>query len=509
MHDDQPKLGRRGFLQGASVLGVTAARVLGTSGTAAAHGTSYQWLAGDHHIHTQYSYDGMYTVEQQVEGGRKHGAEWMVISDHGHATHERLSVEKIQADVVAARRKHPNLVLWHGMEWNVPGAEHGTLFFEDCKQEAAVLRDFERQFDWRLNGQEGSSPANEAKALEAIRWLRTKIRNGTMKSALVLVNHPLRNGRVAPHELRAFRDSAPDIVVGMEGAPGAQADSLTGGHRGGYANSPGANSWPGYPAEAYRTYGGFDWATAKLGGVWDSMLAEGKGWWITSNSDSHFNHRGTIVRVPEPGNQYDLVGKHLDAIDVGPPQVTPPYADFFPGEFSRTIVGATKRSQRAVMEGLRAGRAWVCHGGLIDDLRFQIWSHSDRSTLGETLRVRRGGDITVMITARLATRPNSAGFVPKLARLDLIRGAVTGRPTDPETAVNPRVSVEKSFEPRRGQRSAVFTHTIRNVREPFYLRLRGTDGKRGSIEPQVDVVGQADPWQDLWAYTNPIFVDVR
>jgi hypothetical protein len=331
-----------------------------------------------------------------------------------------------------------------------------------------------------------------------------------MKSALVVVNHPSRNGRVAPHELRALRDAAPEIVIGMEGAPGAQGDGIPvpvghGAYRGGYANSAGPNSWPGLPPEGYRTFGGFDWMTAKLGGVWDSLLSEGKGWWITSNSDSHFNFRDSVVRVPEPRDEYDRTGKHLTAIDTGPPQVAAPYVDFFPGEFSRTVVGATRRSQQAVMEGLRAGRAWVCHGGLIQDLRFQVWSDEDRVTLGETLEVRRGSDVTVRIAVRMATRPNSAGFVPKLARLDLIRGGVTGHAT-PDSAENPDVAVTLSFEPRR---HSVFTHTFRNVREPFYVRLRGTDGKRGGVEPQADVFGQADPWQDLWAYTNPIFVDVR
>ncbi|MEO6082359.1 MAG: PHP domain-containing protein [Umezawaea sp.] len=507
------EIDRRRFLRGVGVLGATAAGVLGSTPTAAAHSGAYRWLVGDHHVHTQYSYDGMYSVEQQVAGALRHGVDWMVISDHGHASHERLSVEKIQADVVAARRKHPDLLLWHGMEWNVPGAEHGTLFFEDCLDEAAVFRDFERRFDWRLNGQEPSSPVNEAKALEAIAWLRTKIHNGTMRSAIVVVNHPSRNGRVAPHELRALRDAAPEIVIGMEGAPGAQGDGFPapvghGAYRGGYANAAGPNSWPGLPPEGYRTFGGFDWMTATLGGVWDSLLAEGRGWWITSNSDSHFNFRDTVVRVPEPGDQYDRTGKHLDAVDTGPPQLAAPYVDFFPGEFSRTVVGATRGSRKAVMEGLRAGRAWVCHGGLVDDLRFRIRSRDHEATLGERLRVRRGDDVTVRIDVRLAAKPNSAGFVPELARLDLIRGKVTG-PTGPEAATNPDVAVARSFQPRRGCRRAEFRHTFRNVREPFYLRLRGTDGNRGGVEPQVDVVGQADPWRDLWTYTNPIFVDVR
>ena len=52
-----------------------------------------------------------------------------------------------------------------------------------------------------------------------------------------------------------------------------------------------------------------------------------------------------------------------------------------------------------------------------------------------------------------------------------------------------------------------------------YLRVRGTDGKRSAVGlmgasvdpagPAIDVVGDADPWQDLWFYANPIWVVPR
>jgi hypothetical protein len=56
-----------------------------------------------------------------------------------------------------------------------------------------------------------------------------------------------------------------------------------------------------------------------------------------------------------------------------------------------------------------------------------------------------------------------------------------------------------------------FRHVLKNVDGPLYLRIRGTDGKRNDSagNPLMDVVGQADPWQDLWFYSNPVFVDVR
>ncbi|MFD1050973.1 hypothetical protein ACFQ1S_38320, partial [Kibdelosporangium lantanae] len=44
--------------------------------------------------------------------------------------------------------------------------------------------------------------------------------------------------------------------------------------------------------------GGFDWMTATVGGLWDSLLAEGKPWWITANSDSHNVYADSAVRGP-------------------------------------------------------------------------------------------------------------------------------------------------------------------------------------------------------------------
>ena len=42
--------------------------------------------------------------------------------------------------------------------------------------------------------------------------------------------------------------------------------------------------------------GGFDQMTARLGGFWDSMLGEGRRWWVTANSDSHVNWGDTSRR---------------------------------------------------------------------------------------------------------------------------------------------------------------------------------------------------------------------
>jgi PHP domain len=518
---------RRRFLRNAGLLGATVAGAGALSaGTAASTPTGatpgwdgpgrYQWLSGDHHIHTQYSNDAMYTVEQQVAGGVRNGLDWMVITDHGYLAHEKYAVQQTYADVLKARQKHRGLLLWQGLEWNTPAAEHSTIFFDCTHDEAQMLQTFERLFDGNVNGTNPSSPANELIAVQGLRWLDAQVRAGKINSALFLANHPSRNGRLSPHELRNWRDAAPHIAVGMEGSPGAQADSTptalggNGALRGGYSNSPGADSWPGYPLELYRTHGGFDWMTAKLGGLWDSMLAEGQGWWITSNSDSHRNFGDTLTS-PSPDADYSTTGKHLDPVDSG---VRHSWADFWPGQYSRTVVGATDRSYRAVMDGIRNGRVWVAMGGLLAGLEVTVFSDEGGwpVTLGGRTTVRRGGNVTILVVARLATRPNTGGSVPKLARMDLIQGQVTGPVADRDTFTTPNVRVVQSFETRHGfVPVAVFQHTFRNVRDPFYLRLRGTDGNfhaTGSLEPRMDPAGGVDPWSDLWTYSNPVFVDV-
>ena len=81
-------------------------------------------------------------------------------------------------------------------------------------------------------------------------------------------------------------------MIGMEGAPGAQGYPYgrnvgNGDMRGEYTHDPREDSYPGYKAEHMRPYGGWDWLTATVGGFWDSMLAEGRRFYITANSDAH------------------------------------------------------------------------------------------------------------------------------------------------------------------------------------------------------------------------------
>jgi hypothetical protein len=274
------------------------------------------------------------------------------------------------------------------------------------------------------------------------------VRRRRVDGALFLANHPARRGVDSPHEFRAWRDADPSVAVGMEGAPGHQAAGIAspsgaGGGRGAYDNAPSAASsaasFPGYPLESYRTWGGFDWFTATVGGLWDSLLAEGKPWWITANSDAHVVWLDTVARGP--GSDFPTNGFYDDPVYGG--VVMNQAGDFWPGFYSRTHVGAASHSYRGVMDGIRSGRVWVDHGGLLSGVDVRVRVAGDRrrdagTPLGGVLRAKRGTRVELTIDVDLANSPNWAQFVPSLAR--------------------------------------------------------------------IDVVGAADPWTDLWFYTNPIWV---
>ncbi len=539
-HELSPsELGRRGFLRRAGLLGATAAAasVFAEAGPAAAATTNaaptparpstgrYLWLAGDHHIHTQHSSDGQYRVADQVQHGSAFGLDWMVITDHGSLTHARLGVEKVNPDIVTARNVFKDQTLvFQGLEWNIPAAEHGTVFVHPGKNEVAVLKEFENGFDGTVNGWGAWTSDNERHALEGLDFLAASVTSKRVKDAAFFANHPARKGLDSPHEIRGWRARQPRIALGMEGAPGHQAAGIkaplgAGSGRGYYDNAPSADSFAAYPLESYITYGGFDWMTSTVGGLWDSLLAEGKPWWITANSDSHTIYLDDSVRGGA-GTQaeFDINGRYLDPVHgtAGPKTTN---GDFWPGYYSRTHVGAEDFTYAAVMDGLRAGRVYVDHGGLTRSVDVTVrprGSAAPGSPLGSVRSVKKGERLELQVTVGAATLPNWAQFVPRLARIDVIRGGVTGGASDTDTFSAPATKVVYQRDVSRAGDRIAFTYDLGAASEPFYVRVRGTDGNRSAVGlggasvdpagPSADVKGDADPWADLWFYTNPIWV---
>ncbi|MEI6407236.1 MAG: PHP domain-containing protein [Actinomycetes bacterium] len=531
-------IGALGAVAGAAALSPLGAAPAGaTSFTEAHNRVTNPWkparyqLAGDHHIHTQYSRDAMHTVNNQVKKATEYGLDWMVITDHGGTAHQKYSIDKITPDIAAARKAFPTAV-FQGLEWNVPGAEHATVILPPHVTTPAVLKQFELLFDGTVLADaktitNANASDGEPYAVAGLKWLAGQVKSGVVPMALMFANHPTRKGLDSPQEIRAWRDAAPGIAMGWEGAPGHQAAGISkakGGPasgRGYYDNNFDEKySYEGYRPNAtenpLRTYGGFDWGTARVGGLWDSLLAEGKPWWITANSDSHQMWNETLVggSLTKAGALdtavYNATGKYADPVDSKIAQSS--YGDFFPGYYSRTIVSSKSRSYLGVMKAMQSGQILTTHGGIIAgaDIRVQTDDDKQGVTTGGRTFVRKGGTVTATISITLASRANYADFIPKLKKVDLISGPITGPVTDAKTMYAPNTNVTKTFEITQNGGLVELTYTFTNVGNSFYLRYRGSDGKvlaKNGIDPAMDVVGDSDPWNDLWFYTNPVFVD--
>lgn len=455
---------------------------------------SRRWLAGDHHFHSWYSAswkpaadgksaptpvkagDASNPITTNVRKAAGFGLSWMVSTDHGGPNHSQFNREQAYPEVLQARRENPKVLVFYGMELNTPAAEHSSIIIPHTPAERDALFGIEKGYDRAEPWPSDPTRNTEAHMIAALKHM-----DSLADPPLVIANHPARTakgegqyGLLSPHELRNWNDAAPQVAVGMEGAPGHQAEALqrdgsrkADGARGGYDN--------GFP-----TMGGYDQMTARLGGFWDSMLGEGRRWWVTSTSDSHRHY---------------TEGGH----------------DFWPGEYSKTYVEAA-RTYADVLDGLRNGRVFTTLGDLVSELDVIVQTPDGRrrAEIGERLKVAKGSNVTVVIRLRDPAGANFGGQTPEVARVDMIRSEIGPRVADRTTDSNPRARVEKRFTPRDwvrdGERISI-AWTIRNVTEPTYLRLRGTN-RADELEPQPDPLGE-DPWTDLWFYANPVFIDVE
>ncbi|EFH83509.1 PHP domain-containing protein [Ktedonobacter racemifer] len=476
------------------------------------------YISGDHHIHTRYSPDAKYAVQRQVAEANYHGLGWMVITDHGGAAHNKLSVDLTYPDVVRAREAFPNMLVFTGLEMNIPGGEHGTVMVEPTTQERDQIKQFELMYD-------GAIVLNsEETALAGLRYL-----DGLSPKPLFFANHPARRGLDSPHEIRNWKSAAPDVAYGFEGAPGHQAAGLIRdkdgkfiAYRGFYGNTAEAGAFPGYPPESYFTYGGFDWMTAKLGGLWDSLLGDGLRWWITANSDSH-KYYNDLQDVDN--TNYNTVGYVSEADRYFQ---RPTYGDFRPGEYSRTYAIVKEQSYGAIMGALRGGKSFVVQGDLIDRLKFTAAAGRSHQgvevSLGDTLNAKKGDDVTVTIKVRVPSAPNWNKARPNVDHVDLIAGDINylSKQAGLDNQNNPSTHVVRTFgkhdwHEKWEQGGLVLTmeHVFRRVDHDFYIRLRGTntDDRRPTPKMDPDMRGQTgageSPWDDLWFYCNPIFVQVK
>jgi hypothetical protein len=455
------------------------------------------WLAGDHHIHSEWSVgwdnstnpptairggDAIYPIVKNAEMAKKYGLDWTMTTDHGGPNHSKVNLEQAYPELLKSRKAVPDLLQFYGMELDTPAADHSTLMIPNNEDESQVLYDLESKFNAREPYPNDGRNNTESKMIEALNYMKQMD-----ELPISIAHHPSRSatgvgvwGQDTPQEFRNWNDTAPEISIGMEGAPGHQASAINSdgtldpkGSRGSYGNANAA------------TMGGFDQMTATVGGLWDSMLGEGRHWWITATSDSHVNWR-----------------------DGG--------SDFWPGEYSKTYVKAEKKYED-VMENLRKGNVFVTTGDLISELDVKVQAggksplHAEAkgnsATIGETLSLpSKKSDVTVTVRIKDPNAANSNGDRPNVQRVDLIMGDVTGKVEDRSTASNATTKVVKRFTKSDWKKDGEYitlTYTLKDVAKDSYIRLRGTNTDQ--LEPVADPKGE-NPWNDLWFYSNPIFI---
>jgi len=459
---------------------LTAVALLaGCAGTSPVTGDERQWLAGDHHIHSRYSVgyepdtsppvpiiggDAIYPIPMNNLMGHLYGLSWAVATDHGGPNHSKVNYEQAYPELLLSREAIPDMLQFYGMELNTPGADHSTVMIAHTHDEREHLHEIESTYDSREAWPLDPGRNTEARMLEALQLM-----DGFEAKPIVIANHPSRSARDLrvygldePAELRGWNDTAPEVAVGMAGAPGHQAAGLVGAPRGAYG--------------AYPTHGGFDQMTAIVGGFWDSMLGEGRHWWITANSDSH-------IHVSE--------GR----------------VDFWPGEYSKTYVYAEK-SYEDIMDGLRSGRVFVTTGDLVSEMHVEASAGNASATIGGELQLAGPQEVTVDITVKDPDGPNHHDDNPAVSRIDLIVGEIHGTVADKSVDTNPTTHVARRFTASNWTRRGEFinvSHTFL-ADKPMYLRVRGTSTRE--LEPVQDPSGE-DPWQDLWFYSNPVFISVE
>ena len=439
------------------------------------------WRAGDHHVHSEYSgefdtstnpptfhkgADAVYPIVTNAIMAKHFGLSWVMCTDHGGPTHSKVNIEQAYPDLLRSRVLVPGVLQFWGMEFDAPALDHHTLMIPHHRDEAQQLFELESRF-----AKHDAFPADRGRDTEAKMIEFLKAAKDMPRKPLVIAHHTSRSatglgvyGQDTPREFRNGNNTAPDIYVGFEGAPGHQAGPLNGGPRGGYGN--------------YPTHGGFDQMTARVGGLWDSLLGEGRRWWITATSDSH-------VHWTRGG------------------------ADFWPGEYSKTHVLA-RHDYADIMDGLRNGRIWVGTGDLITSLDLTASNRNREAAMGETLTVssRNRTDVDIEITFRPLKGKNANGDRPEVRRVDLIVGEITGPSSQLDVDTNPTTKVVARFGPRDWRKRGddyVIRHTLRHVEGDLYARVRGTC--TDEAEPLAD--GLESPWDDLWFYSNPVFVEVR
>jgi hypothetical protein len=509
------------------------------------------YITGDFHQHTTYT-DGSNSFATMMYMNYKYGLDWWANSEHGGAFATDASGSLLTAigfdikdgkyfdavtpipilgdvnsssghqnmwrwqslrdysfkDVLNARTQYPNNVILQSYELNVPGHEHCSMGLITNQFDAAPncdpLAEFEYKFDNSDKDLTGgsafgwvkSTATGHEKAVEAAAWLQ---QNYSQQSYLVFA-HPERKSLYKISDFRDLNNAAPDVAFGFESQPGHQKGSEGKTMRGEYVKTS--------KTDGLCTYGGTGIYAAKVGGLWDAMLGEGRHWWLFASSDCH-----------AVGNDAEMKTA----------------ADFFPGEYQKTYTYVGDRTNaQSIIDGLRSGNNWIVEGDLIDSLDFQI----NNVTMGNAVKPNNGKAV-INILIRDPQKDNCNTYSsyknPTVDHIDLISGEISGKktpgsveyssPENPSTKVVARFDAVGNVTDSNGLTSIKWTEKAHGVKQmsismdvtkDMYFRLRGTnqglnitnetDGNGNPLADTLVTATASSAFSDLWFYSNPIFV---
>ncbi len=232
--------------------------------------------------------------------------------------------------------------------------------------------------------------------------------------------NPNGNNGFNVEHFRDFNNAGPTVAVGFETQPGHQASNNRGEYRFNFCGDT-------CPSVGVTTYGGTGVYGAKIGGVWDALLGEGRNWFFYASSDWH--NRGEFS-IYETGSTND----------------------FYPGEYQKLYIprpaGGTTLRPEVVVDGVRSGNSYSVMGDLITgELSYKAevigYAAAGTAKMGQTLVVPRGRSVRLTLEVTLPTGTNHSPYSfnnpslaplgiqeplnrPKLRNVDFIRGNVTG-----------------------------------------------------------------------------------
>ncbi len=489
-----------------------------------------KWITGDFHTHT-FLTDGSHKEEDVVgHAFDVYGLDYMMNSEHGGAYGRDTqgnpwdpSKVTILGDTAkdssgnplmwrwqslrdfsypllfgqgGLQSKHQDKTLIQGVEWNVPTHEHASVGIV-AVTDGKPIANFEYQFDGadadKSRAGEGLVKQNATHA-DAVAGAAYLEKNYT-ETSYFLLNHPSRKQKYKASDIRDFNNASPHVAFGFEGIPGHQKEKARGGYDSTFYTDAGNTTVDQAKTDKARTYGGADIMIARVGGLWDSLLGEGRRFFVFVNSDFHSS-----------------------ADD----------ADFWPGEYGKTYIYAKDKSAQSVVDAMRSGNAFAVHGDLINALDFTVSAlGSAPATMGEEFTASKGSNLLIKVRFKSPARNNN-GDKPSVHHVDLISGDVTGiiQPGDAKytSDTNSSTKVIKSFTASDWTVDAegytTMSFVISGVQKSIYLRLRGTnlapntpnETDKDGNPLKDELAGQnnkAKAYADLWFYSNPIFVKVK